>query len=219
MACGCGSAGCADVFGARVARREAGRFRRRGLDHRSGRLLAALAGRVPLSGRTALEVGAGAGGFTISLLERGVGRVTIIDAAPAYIEAARRLAEERGVGDAVSAALGDYAESGPGEPVDLVVMDRVVCCYPSWHALLDRATTQAGVAIALTYPRPKAYTRFGIALINLLMRLRRSTFRVFVHPPGDMHAFLASRGFAPELVGRTPFWELVVAVRDGRERP
>ncbi|MGD8278017.1 MAG: SAM-dependent methyltransferase, partial [Gemmatimonadota bacterium] len=109
MACTCGSLGCADVFGSRLARREADRFRRRGLDRRSHALLDALAARVALAGKTAIEVGAGAGGLTISMIERGVARVAIIDAAPAYIEAASRLAAERGVADALSAELGNYA--------------------------------------------------------------------------------------------------------------
>jgi hypothetical protein len=213
MPCTCGSLGCADVFGDRLARREADRFRKHGLDRRSRRLLDALAARVPLPGKTAVEVGAGAGGLTISMLEKGVARVAIVDAAPAYIDAARRLAAERGLADALSAELGNYAEDAPGEPVDLVVMDRVVCCYPSWHGLLERATAQAGAAIALAYPRATGYNRFGVGLINLFMRLRRSTFRVFVHPPRVMHAFLESRDFAAEVVGHTPVWELVVARR------
>jgi hypothetical protein len=215
MPCSCGSLGCADVFGDRLARREVNRFRKRGLDPRSGRLLDALAARVRLAGARALEVGAGAGGLTVSMLERGVAHVSIIDAAPAYIDAARRLATERGVADALSAELGDYADTAPGESVDFVVMDRVVCCYPSWRGLRERASAQAGAAIALAYPRPRGYNRFGIALINGIMRLRRSMFRVFVHPPQEMHAFLERRGFAPEVVGHTAFWELVVAVRAG----
>lgn len=211
MPCSCGSLGCADVFGDRLARREADRFRKHGLDHRSRRLLNALAARATLDGRTAVEVGAGAGGLTITMLERGVARVSIVNAAPAYIEAARRLAAERGLADALSAALGDYAENPPGEPVDVVLMDRVVCCYPAWHGLLEKATAQARVAIALAYPRATWYNRIGVALINVLMRLRRSTFRVFVHPPRLMHAYLESRGFTAEVIGHTPVWELVIA--------
>lgn len=201
------------MFGDRIARREAGRFRKRGLERRSRRLLDALADRVQLAGSTAVEVGTGVGGLTIALLERGVAHATIIDASPAYVETARNLAAERGVEDALTAGLGNYAEDEPGQPVSVVVMDRVVCCYPSWRGLLDRAAAQADTALALAWPRDTWYNRVGVALINVLMRLRRSPFRVFVHPPRIMHAFLESRGLPAEVVGNTPIWELVVAVR------
>jgi magnesium-protoporphyrin O-methyltransferase len=169
--------------------------------------------RAPLEGRTAVEVGAGVGALTLSLLERGVTHATIVDASPAYLETARALAAERGVADALHATLGNYAEDEPGEATGVVVMDRVVCCYPSWQGLLDRAAAQAESAIALAYPKDTAYNRFGTALINLFMRLRRSPFRVFVHPPRAMHEFLESRGFRAEIVGHTPLWELLVATR------
>jgi magnesium-protoporphyrin O-methyltransferase len=213
MPCNCNALGCAEMFGDRIARREAARFRRHGLEPRSRRLLEALAGRVPLPGKTAVEVGAGVGGLTISLLEKGVAHATIIDASPAYVETARAIATERGVAGALTAGIGNYAEDEAGEYADIVVMDRVVCCYPAWRGLLERATAQAAAAIALAYPRDTGYNRLGTALINILMRLRGSPFRVFVHPPRLMHAFLESRGFSAEVVGCTPVWELVVARR------
>ena len=213
MPCTCNALGCAEMFGDRIARKEAARFRRRGLEPRSRRLLDALAARVALPGKTAVEVGAGVGGLTISLLEQGIAHATIIDASPAYVQTARAIAAERGLEGALTATIGNYAEDEPGAGADIVVMDRVVCCYPSWRGLLDGATAQAGAAIALAWPRDTGYTRIGIALINLLMRLRRSPFRVFVHPPQMMQAFMESRGFMPEVVGRTPVWELVVARR------
>jgi len=124
MPCNCNALGCAEMFGDRIARKDAARFRRRGLEPRSRRLLEALAGRVPLSGKTAVEVGAGVGGLTISLLEKGVAHATIIDASPAYVETARTIAAERGVAGALTAGIGNYAEDVPGEPADIVVMDR-----------------------------------------------------------------------------------------------
>lgn len=214
MACNCSTPGCAEIFGDRVARREAKHFRKRGLPARAQRLLDALAARVPLHGLSAIEVGAGVGGFTISMLERGIEKATIIDAAPAYVEAAQALASERGVHDALTVRVGDFAEDEPTEAADVVVMDRVVCCYPSWRGLLEQATRTASSAIALSYPRKRWSNSFGTRMVNLLMWIRRSPFRVFVHPPRTMRAFLESRGFSAEVVGSTAFWELVVARPD-----
>ena len=77
MPCSCGALGCAEMFGDRIARREAKHFRKRGLARRAHRLLEALASRVPLADKTALEVGAGIGGLMVTMLERGISTVPV----------------------------------------------------------------------------------------------------------------------------------------------
>lgn len=169
---------------------------------------------MPLRGITSREVGAGIGGLTITLLKRGVAKASIVDAVPVYVSTARELAAEAGVAEALDIELADYVVRAPDlEPVDLVVMDRVVCCYPVWPDLLDRASDDARKVIALTYPRDALWVRFGIGLINLFQRMRRQAFRVFVHPPPAMHSLLARHGFQTDVIGHHGVWELAVARR------
>lgn len=213
MPCECCALGLDEIFGDRVARHEARRFRRKGLPARSRKLLEGLARALPLEGASTLEVGAGVGGLTITLLRRGVGKALIIDAVPLYVAAARSLAEEFDVGESLEIRLGNYAEIAPElEPVDAVVMDRVVCCYPRWQELLAPAARQAGV-IGLTYPRDVWWSRAGLGVINMIQKLRRMAFRVYLHSPAEMHRLLTEQGFETQVVGHHGAWEIAVATR------
>jgi len=220
MPCQCCAIGLTEVFGGRVARREAKRFRKKGLTVRSRRLLDAIESTIQLDDLTSLEVGAGIGGLTITMLEHGVTKAFIVDAVPAYVFLARELAQEAGVSDSLEIELADYVVRAPDlAAVDLVVMDRVVCCYPEWPDLLAAAAGQATRVIALSYPRDALWVRFGIALINAVQRLRRQAFRVYVHPPPAMHRLLADRGFEPRVVTRRGVWDIAIAVRRSRPEP
>jgi Methyltransferase domain len=213
MPCNCCSTGLEEVFDDRMARREAAHFRRRGLTVRSRRLLAGIRDALSIDGASTLEVGAGVGALTISLLREGASAASIIDAAPAYVATARSLAAEYGVADHLSLALGNYADAGH-EPVDVIVMDRVVCCHPRWKELLEPAATHAKRAIALTYPRNAWWTRAGVGMINFVQKLRGMVFRVWVHPPAAMHDLLRGQGFTPRVIGHRGPWEIMVATRN-----
>jgi magnesium-protoporphyrin O-methyltransferase len=202
------------MFGEKIARHEAKQFRRRGLTARARRLLAALERTTELNGRSTLEVGAGVGSFTITMLEHGAAAATIIDASPAYLAAARALAHEFGVAHALRLELADYAlRTANGTAADVVVMDRVVCCYPDWRPLLDAATRDGRRVIALTYPRDSWWSRLGIGCINIFLRLRRTSFRVRVHPVALMQQTLADAGFDPTVHGHYGPWEILIATR------
>lgn len=208
------------IFGARQSRLEARRFRHRGLDRRARRLLEEVARALPLAGARSLEVGAGVGGFSLTLLERGVVEATTIDASPAAVGVARELAEERGVAKRLRTEIGDFAmrqvDARAGEVYDLVVLDRVVCCYPDWRSLLTPAATAAKGAVALTYPRDVWYMRAFRVLVAMVMFVLRKEFRFYVHPPAAMRELLAEAGLRPQVVGRVGPWELVVATRGRR---
>lgn len=215
----CNTAVYGEIFGARQSRYEARRFRRRGLDRRARRLVEELARARPLGGATTLEVGAGIGGLSLTLLEGGAARATTIDASPAAAATARKLAEERGVADRLRVEVGDFAARRTGERYDLVILDRVVCCYPDWRALLGPAAAATEGAVALSYPRDIWYMRAFRRLVGMAMFVLRKEFRFYVHPPGAMRELLAEIGLRPRVVGRVGAWELVVAVKRGRSRP
>ena len=209
----CSTAMYGEIFGERRSRHEARRFRRRGVERRARRLLDAVAEALPLAGATSLEVGAGIGALSLTLLERGGAHATTVDASPAAVRVARELAEERGVAGRLDAEVGDFARRRTEARYDVVILDRVVCCYPDWRALLIPATAAARGALALTYPRDVWYMRLARGVINAGMALFRKDFRFYVHPPAALHALLAGAGLEARVVGREGVWELVVARR------
>jgi hypothetical protein len=77
---------------------------------------------------------------------------------------------------------------------DVVLLHRVVCCYPDLDGLLGAAAGRARRQLVLTYPPYNALWRLGLAAFNLFLRLRRSDFRAFVRPAREIVAVAESRG-------------------------
>jgi magnesium-protoporphyrin O-methyltransferase len=213
MSCSCTQAGLADMFGERFARVEARRFRRRGIPRRSDRLIEAIRRHVPFHSATSLEGGAGVGGLSIELLRRGVSRAVAVDAIPAAVRMARRLAEEYGMASRFEAVVADFATYDSDATHEIVVLDRVVCCYPDWRGLLAAAARRSSRVVALTYPPVTWWSRVATSTVNSAMWVLRKQFRTYVHPPAEMHAMLVSLGFVPEIAERVGTWEICVARR------
>jgi len=204
MAGCCKSGAYTRMFGARQARRDARRYRSRGLSG-TARDLVQLAGDV--SGASILEVGGGIGAIELELLAAGAERATDVELSGEYEDEARKLVAERGLSDRVERRLGDFVAE-PVDAHDVVAMHRVVCCYPDVDALVRAGAARARRRLVLTYPQERWYTRAGTRAVNLGMRLSRSEFRVFVHPLKRMSAAAGEQGLAlGERRRRGLFWE------------
>src|SRR5262249_2697037 len=126
-----------------VAARDLNRYRRKGPDATSRLLLGGLRGHVT-SGASLLDIGGGVGVLDFELLANGVESATLVDASPAYLDAAGREAQARQMGDRFQRVVGDFAVVGDGiASADVVTMHRVVCCYPDHASLLQAATKHA----------------------------------------------------------------------------
>jgi 2-polyprenyl-3-methyl-5-hydroxy-6-metoxy-1,4-benzoquinol methylase len=177
---GCCASDYRRLFGRRFAARDARRFRSRGL-RGSSRALVGLAGDV--RGATVLDVGGGVGAIGLELLTAGAVLATTVELSSGYDEAAGELAAERGVADRVVRQVGDVVEERDAvEPHDVVVMHRVVCCYPDAEALVGAAADLTRRRLVLTYPQERAPLRAGAAAVNLFLRLRGCGFRTYLHP-------------------------------------
>lgn len=198
------------VFGARQARLDARRYRKRGLGGTSRRLVE-LAGDV--SGTTVLEVGGGVGAIELELLAAGADRATNVELSGEYEAEAAALLAERGLGDRVDRRVADFV-SEPVAPHDTVVMHRVVCCYPDVDRLVGLAAGCTGRRLLLTYPQERAWTRAGMWAINLFLGLSGSGFRAFVHPFAAIAAAADREGLSLECRDRDgAIWENAAFVR------
>ncbi|HEY0305104.1 MAG TPA: methyltransferase domain-containing protein [Longimicrobiales bacterium] len=211
MSCNCG---LSEIFTERVSKHDARKFRRRGLDVRARRLLNAIDRAVRLKNKSTLEIGIGTGGLTVEMLKRGAKSAVGVDAINNQLQQAHLLALEAGVSDRLALKQGDATElSEQLPPSDVVVLDRVVCCYPDMVALLHTASTHARGAVAMSYPRAAWYTRLWVKSANVGMAVLRRTFRLYLHSPPAMHALLRQHGFLPRVVGHRGVWELLIAAR------
>jgi 2-polyprenyl-3-methyl-5-hydroxy-6-metoxy-1,4-benzoquinol methylase len=192
----CCTPDCGRFFNRRVADHDAKRYRERGLTG-SARGLVALAGDV--NGASVLDVGGGVGGIELDLIAAGASRATSVELSPAYENAAHALLGERDLEERVTRVVGDFvAEADTIDAHDVVVMHRVVCCYPDAGALVRTAAEKAQRRLLLTYPQRRTIVRAGLAAVNAFLRMSRAGFRVYAHPFAEIAAAAEAEGLSLE---------------------
>jgi 2-polyprenyl-3-methyl-5-hydroxy-6-metoxy-1,4-benzoquinol methylase len=208
MAPCCNPRGCDDFFTSRMAERAAKRYRTKGVDKTARRMVAFLE-RQGIEGATVLEVGGGVGELQIELLKRGAARTVNLELSPAYDEEAARLLQESGVEGRAERHLHDIAAAPEGvEPADVVVLHRVVCCYPDYERLLSAAAEHTQRLLVFSYPRRNVVSRLVVAAQNLFFRLRRTEFRTFAHPPARMLGIVETRGLRRAYAEHALVWQI-----------
>jgi hypothetical protein len=208
MAGCCPSRDYGRIFNQRFARRLANRYRKRGLDKTAQTMVEFLRG-LGLEGASVLEVGGGVGEVEIELLQAGAARAQNLELSPAYEHEAHQLAGQAGVQGRLDWRIHDLAEDpGAVAPADLVVLHRVVCCYPDYARLLGAAADHAQRALVFSYPPHNLISRAFYGVFNLVMRLAQSSFRGFAHRPAAMLAVLEDHGLRRTYQGRSSIWQI-----------
>jgi magnesium-protoporphyrin O-methyltransferase len=180
-------------FDRRIAERDLRRYRRRGPDSTTRLLLSELR-RWPLAGAEVLDIGGGIGVIGVELAS--VLRSAIhVEAAPAYLDVARRELTQHLGADRARFLQGDFVSIADTVPrADVVTLDRVVCCYPDVSALLRQAAAKARRLLAFSYPRARWYVRLVVWLQNQWRQVTGNPYRGFVHPPRRMAEDLERAG-------------------------
>jgi magnesium-protoporphyrin O-methyltransferase len=210
----CDPEGYDAVFSDRFARRSARRYGRRGLTPAAADIVA-FAAQHGVEGATVLEIGGGVGHIQVELLRLGAAHVTNLEISENYEREAAALLDRTGFEGRVTRRRVDIAESpGEVEPADVVILHRVVCCYPDYDRLLTAAGSHALRAIAFSHPPPNLAARTVIGAENTLRRLQRNPFRAFVHPPEAMVRVLERQGLSHRVSHRSRGWNVVGMVRE-----
>ena len=161
-----------------------------------------------------LDVGGGVGALSFELLDRGVAEATIVDASSAYTAAAQREARALARARAMHIVHADFLAAADSLPtVDIVTLDRVVCCYPSYAPLLTEAMRHSTRYVALSYPRD--FWRGVVGMENLARRFSGNPFRSFVHRASAMAELAARHGFTLRCRKHTIAWQVDLLERTG----
>ena len=187
-----------------MARRWARGFRKRRAVTRRQRAIVEPLEAEGIEGASVLDIGFGVGDLHFELLRRGAGSVTGVEVSAAMAEQARALAAELGFGERVAYQLGDYAElhEAIGD-ADVVVLDRSVCCYPDWRALVEPSARHARRYYGLILPRDTWYMGGAARAMNAALFVIRHDFRLYMHPRAEIDAALAEAGLIRVLHAQT----------------
>ncbi|OLC65203.1 MAG: hypothetical protein AUG06_08210 [Actinobacteria bacterium 13_1_20CM_2_65_11] len=209
----CTPKGYGQIFSEKNAAGEAKRYRRKGLDGTSKRIVD-FTREQGVEGKTLLEVGGGIGAIEIELLKAGMGRAVNVELTPTYEVAAAELLVDAGLTDLVERRVMDFAEAGPEvETADVVVMNRVICCYPDMPKLTGAAADRATEMLIMSFPNRRWWTRLGLTVANLGFRVIRLQFRVFLHTPALILAAVQQHGFRTRFNERGLVWQVIAFER------
>lgn len=200
-------------FNSKEAARNVRSYRRNGLDPMASSMVQYLAAQT-IDGSEVLEVGGGVGAVQIELLKSGVANTVNMELSSGYEKAAEELAREEGVEGRIERRLGDFVErQDEVDPADIVVLNRVVCCYPWMERMMDAAVGKTRRFLALSVPRGKWWVKSGLALGNGYMVARRCDFRSFVHPTEAIESAATGRGLEVRHIDNNLVWQAMVLER------
>jgi magnesium-protoporphyrin O-methyltransferase len=100
--------------------------------------------------------------------------------------------------------------AGEVGPADIVILDRVICCYDDARSLLDSSAAKARSILGLVYPIDSGLMKAARELLNFLLRVLRKRFRIFVHSTAQVEAIARSHGFLKRAYHRRGIWQVVV---------
>lgn len=196
-------------FSARFARRMARRYGKRGLSRPSKAIVEFLADR-GIIGATVLEIGGGVGEIQVELLGLGAVRAVNLEISSNYEPGAIELLERSGLRDRVDRRFLDIARHpGDVESADVVVLHRVVCCYPDYERLLSAAADKTRRLLVFSYPPRNLITIAGMAWDNAWRRVKGDAFRTFAHSPANMSTVVNETGLRSTYRWRGRGWCVV----------
>ncbi|MBI1881489.1 MAG: methyltransferase domain-containing protein [Chloroflexi bacterium] len=202
------------TFDAPQARKDARRYLKKGPDKRTRKLIAYVLThcREPVS---VLDIGCGAGSAHQELLRQGVAeRAVGVDASAAYLAAARDNAAQLNLSERVAYEQQDFAQAADTfASADVVLMDRVICCYPYLAQLLGAAAQHSQHYLSLSFPRDEWWIRLPYRVFDFFQTLFRSKYRFYLHPHTQVVALAEAAGLRPVHTDYTGIWQIMVFAR------
>jgi SAM-dependent methyltransferase len=192
-----------------------GRYKRVGLS-KSSRVLMDLILKDDIQGKSVADLGCGTGGFAVELLERGATAAVGFDLSPKMIESATGLAAESGFCDRAKFQLGNAATVEVPSS-DIVIMDKVLCCFSNWKLLLENAMGASRRIIGFIVPRDEGMARIpfhvGVRIVNSFQR-RKGNILFYLHPLDQVDQTLRESGFVRQEKKPSRFWLVFLYARD-----
>ena len=187
--------GADKLFDLKNAKKELKSFRKNGAGRVTRKLIALLR---PGMEKTSslLDVGGGIGAIQWSFLENSKGSTTDVDASAGYLQVAKSYATDKGWENRAVFKMGDFIDlEHEIESHEIVSMDKVVCCYPDYKAILDLATEKCSRTLVLSFPMSGVIANVFRGIGVLYMKIKKNPFRPYIHSPAKMEELIASKGF------------------------
>ena len=156
-------------------------------------------------------MGGGVGAIQHELLAEGLQHVISVEGAQAYQRVAREEATATGSVEKIEFHYGNFLDLAPkiGD-ADIVTLDLVICCFEHMEDLVTLSAQKARKSYGLVLPRPRLFLRALLPLANCSYRLKRSAFRVFLHPTQKVIETVEKQGLKLRYHDKTTLLQVLV---------
>lgn len=200
-------------FNDQVAREELEDYRKKIIKKNSRPLIQALMNLNP-AGAEILDIGGGVGVIDFELFKAGIKKAIHIEMSEAYGRAFREEAERQSLGDKVISLHGDFLTLHHQiETVDLVCLDKVICCYPNYRDLVTLSAAKASRWYAFVIPRDVWWVKVFAGLKEFFQLFSSNAFRTYIHPEADIGRLVVSAGFEKIQEQKNREWLTVIYQR------
>ena len=184
-----------DKFDLERAQSELNEYLQKGIK-KSSRPLLNLLQKLPIEGKTLLDIGGGIGSIDFELFKRGLTQTTFVDLSAAYTDTFTTEAKRRNIIESCRVLKGDFPTLAPLiNRADLVVLDKVICCYDDYIDLISSSISKAEKWYAYTIPRDKWWVKIGQKLDGWARSFKGDKFRTYIHPVRKIESLIGKAGF------------------------
>ena len=202
-----------EKFDAETARAEMSNYLDQGIKKNSKPLLSLLLN-LDLKNHTLLDVGGGIGAISFELLKEGISHTTLVDLSPHYVSVFEKEAKKRQIHARSEAYQGDILDwSADLTPSDLLVMDKVICCYPNFKPLMEAVIDLSVRWVAFSLPRNTWWVKAGQWFNQKWRQITGDSFRTYIHPTAEIYQQLQRGGFTIIELQTWREWEYVLCER------
>ena len=203
----------ANRFFSRWSKRYAKRFRKGGLDKEQRYLLDGIRRSGGAKGEL-LDIGCGVGSLHLTLLREGAVAATGVDISEGMLAQAKKIAEEYQLKEKTNYILGDFVQEAEAiRDADVTMMDKLVCCYEDYHALIETSASKTKRILALTHPRENFMMMSIFKLQIFFSKLFRAAFHPFWHDWTEIRRLIEAKGFHQVYSNSTISWQVLVYER------
>ena len=188
-------------------------YRKKGLAKEQRLLEAGITGS-GIQNKSILEVGCGIGALHLTLMKNGAEKSTGIDISEGMITTAKQLAGEFGFAERTTYHLGDIVQMNGNIPeADIVILDKVVCCYKNVFDLLKVSSEKCRQTYAFSYPNPNILVQISFKGLILIGKLLKWKFYPSWHDWSGLIRTLETYGFKQSYQNSTFMWNVCVLER------
>jgi len=209
MGC-CQCRGIENMFDKKAAKRALKQYLKKGPSKTTDILLKAIHNK-GVKGLSFLDIGGGIGAIQYDLIKAGASSGISIEASPAYIDLVKNQIRKNNLAEIIDFRHGDFTEIAPYvDSAEIVTLDKVICCYDDMSELVKLSSKLSRKIYAIIYPRDVWWTKLALPFINFYPLIRRSPFRVFIHPTKKVEEIIIKNGFKRDYYAKTLFWQVAM---------